>query len=245
MKYFFYFFNFFFILIPPCVQATIVPLKDRLLFSQMDKEKRLLIVNNERQGPVLLQSWIDNGSAENIEKEKNYPFVVIPAVARMAPGKIINLRIMPTPKLHDLPVDRESVFWINLFEIPGIKKSQEAGNASRMEVGLNTQIKIIYRPFKGGMDINRTGEAIKIRLAESGRSLELDNPTPYYVTPVSVKVKSSSAEQSVKLGMSRMIAPFAHKNFLLKEVMTSRKMTVDYTLIDDAGKEVSFTKTLN
>lgn len=245
MKYFFYFFNFFFILISPGVQATIVPLKDRLLFSQMDKEQRLLIVNNERHGPVLLQSWIDNGSAENIEKEKNYPFVVIPAVARMAPGKIINLRIMPTPKLHDLPVDRESVFWINLFEIPGIKKSHEAENASQMEVGLNTQIKIIYRPFKGGMDINRTGEAIKIRLAESGHSLVLDNPTPYYVTPVSVKVKSSSAEQSVKLGMSRMVAPFGHKSFLLKEVMTSHKLTVDYTLVDDAGKEVSFTKTLN
>jgi P pilus assembly chaperone PapD len=215
-----------------------------MLFSSKDSERRLLIVNNDSHAPVLLQSWIDDGSAGDVNKEKNYPFAVIPAVARMTPGKILNLKILPTEKLRDLPRDRESLFWINLYEIPAVKKS-ELGGSSRIEIGLNTQIKIIYRPFKGSMDIKTIAEAIKIRVTNDGHSIEMDNPSPYFVTPVSVKIKSSSGEQLLKLGMNRMISPFGHKNFILTTVMNKKNMIVEYTLVDDAGKDVSFKRTLN
>lgn len=237
--------SFIFLFIPLGLRAAVVPLQERVLFSNTDNHQRLLVVNNDSDAPVLLQSWIDDGSSGDLNKEKNYPFVVIPAVVRMSPGKIINLKILPTKQQRDLPTDRESVFWVNLYEIPGVKKSQREREQNKIEVGLNTQLKVIYRPFKGAMDINNTGKAISIRLIDNGQSLELDNPTPYYVTPVSVTVKSSSAEQSVKLGMSRLIAPFGHKRFRLPEVMNSRNLTVDYTLVDDSGKETRFTKTLN
>ncbi len=95
------------------------------------------------------------------------------------------------------------------------------------------------------MDVNNIGEGLKIKLSDSRHSLELDNSSPYYVTPVSMKIKSSSGEQSLKLGMDRMIAPFSHKSFNLPEVMNSTSLEVKYTLVDDAGKDASFTKLLN
>ncbi|CAO95429.1 Putative pili assembly chaperone [Erwinia tasmaniensis Et1/99] len=245
MRYFLHWVSFIFLFNSLELQATIMPLQDRVLFNSTDSNRRLLIVNNDSHAPVLLQSWVDDGSAGDINKEKNYPFAVIPAVARMTPGKILNLKILPTEKMLDLPHDRESVFWINLYEIPGVKTSQQAKNANKIEVGLNTQLKIIYRPFKSSMDINSIGGAIKIRFTDNGHSLELSNPTPYYVTPVSVKVKLLAEEKSLKLGMDRMIAPFGNKRFGLPEVMNSQNLTVEYTLVDDTGKEAIFTKPLN
>ncbi|MEK9537439.1 molecular chaperone [Pantoea agglomerans] len=245
MRYFLYWVSFIFLFNAAELHATIMPLQDRVLFSSKDSGRRLLIVNNDSQAPVLLQSWVDDGSAGDINKEKNYPFAIIPAVARMTPGKILNLKILPTEKILDLPRDRESVFWINLYEIPGVKSSQQEKTANKIEVGLNTQLRITYRPFNSSMDINSIGGAINVRIADNGHSLELSNPTPYFVTPVSLKVTSLAGEQSLKLGMDRMIAPYNNKGFSLPEVIKNKKMTVEYTLVDDVGKEAVFTKNLN
>jgi len=245
MKYFSHFLGFTFLFLSLGLQAAVVPLHDRVLFSSTDSDRRLLIVNNNSHAPVLLQVWVDDGSSGDMNKEKNYPFVVIPAVVRMPPGKIVNLKILPTEKMRDLPRDRESVFWINLYEIPGVKKSQQKENTNKVEVGLNTQLKIIYRPFKGSLGIKNIAENLKIRLADNGSSLEITNPTPYYVTPASVTIKSSSGEQSLKLDMNRMIAPFSYKRFAIPKATNSKQNTVEYNLLDDAGNEVSFNKVLN
>ncbi|TQC70003.1 molecular chaperone (plasmid) [Pantoea dispersa] len=244
MKCYSHFFFFSFLFTSLGLHAAVVPLQDRVLFSGNDSDRRLLIVNNDRNAPVLLQSWIDDGSSDGLNKEKNYPFIVIPAVEKMSPGKIVNLRVLPTEKIRELPMDRESVFWINLYEIPGIKKSQQRENVNKVEMGLNTQLKIIYRPFMVHMDIKKIAEGLSVRLSDSGHSLELDNPSPYYVTPVSIKIKYSSGEQPLQLGMSRMIAPFSHKRYGLTKVMNSKEMTVEYTLVDDSGKDFSFTRHL-
>lgn len=96
----------------------------------------------------------------------------------------------------------------------------------------------------GHMDIKKNAESLSVRLSDSGHSLELDNSSPYYVTPVSIKSRSSSVEQPLQLSMSRMIVPFSHKRFSLKKVMSREEMTVEYTLVDDVGKDFSFTQPL-
>ncbi|AOE42554.1 phytochrome sensor protein (plasmid) [Pantoea agglomerans] len=245
MKYFFHSLLFCFFLISFETKATIVPLQDRIIFSRPDIDRRLLIVNNDSHAPVLLQSWVDEGDSGDINKEKNYPFVIIPAVAKMYPGKLLNLKVFPTEKIRDLPQDRESVFWINLYEIPGIRKSHQDKNSNKMEVGLVSQLKITYRPFRDSMNIKSIADAILIHITDNGHSLELVNSSPYYVTPVSVKVKSPSGEQLLKMGMNRMIGPFSKKRFSMKKLTESKNITVEYVLVDDAGKNASFSKVLN
>ncbi|WP_319020313.1 fimbrial biogenesis chaperone [Pantoea ananatis] len=133
---------------------------------------------------------------------------------------------------------------MNLYEIPGIKKSQQKENVNKVEIGLKTRLKIIYRPFRRNMEFKNIAEGLSILLSDRRHSLILDNPSPYYVTPVSVKIKSSSGEQPLQLGMSRMIAPFSHKRFGLTKAVNGKEMAVEYTLVDDAGKEFSFTRSL-
>lgn len=245
MKYFFQLLCFTFLLTSLGTKATIVPLQDRVVFSGSDIDRRLLIVNNDSHAPVLLKSWIDDGDSGDLNKEKNYPFVVIPAIAKMSPGRLLNLRILPTERVRALPADRESVFWINLYEIPGVIKSQQDEKSNKMEVGLISQLKIIYRPFKESVNIKDIANSLLMRVAASGDSLELANPSPYYVTPVSIKVKSTFGEQTLKLGMTRMIAPFSNKRFGLTNISGSKKTTVELTLTDDAGKDSTFIKSIN
>lgn len=245
MKYFFQLLCFVFLLFSLGTQATIVPLQDRVIFSHSDIDRRLLIVNNDNHAPVLLQIWIDEGKSGELNNEKNSPFVVIPAVVKMPPGKILNLRILPTERVRNLPADRESVFWINLYEIPGVRKQQQEKNTNKIEVGLISQLKIIYRPFKESMNIKDIASSILIRVTDTGHSLELVNPSPYYVTPVSIKVKSSSGEQALKLGMDRMIAPFSNKRLALTNIPGDKKTTVELTLTDDAGQDSTFIRSIN
>lgn len=245
MKYFFQSICFAFLFTSLVTKATILPLEDRVIFTRSDFDRRLLIVNNDSHAPVLLQSWIDEGDSGEVSKEKNYPFVVTPAVAKLSPGKILNLRVLPTERVRDLPSDRESVFWINLYEIPSVRKSQQEKKVNRMEVGLISQLKIIYRPFKDSMNIKSIGDEILIHMSDDGHSLVLENPSPYYVTPVSIKVKSSIGDQSLKLGMTRMIAPFSNKKFSLTGIADGRNITAEYTLVDDHGKDNTFIKSIN
>lgn len=245
MKIFFQLLYFSFLFTSLGTKATIVPLQGRVIFSRSDIDRRLLIVNNDSHAPVLLQSWIDEGDSRDINKEKNYPFVVIPPVAKMAPGKILNLKVLPTEKINDLPKDRESVFWINLYEIPGVIRSQQEKYTNKIEVGLISQLKITYRPFKDNMNVKGIADAISIHVADNGQSLEFVNSSPYYVTLVSIKVKSPSGDQLLKMGMNRMIAPFSNKRFSVNKLTHSKNIIVEYTLVDDAGKNASFTKVLN
>jgi len=53
------------------------------------------------------------------EYEKS-PFVILPAVFRMQPAGIQSLRVFYNGAA--LPSNKESVVWLNLYEIPGVKK---------------------------------------------------------------------------------------------------------------------------
>lgn len=73
MKCYSHFFFFSFLFTSLGLHAAVVPLQDRVLFSGNDSDRRLLIVNNDRNAPVLLQSWIDDGSSDGLNKEKIIP----------------------------------------------------------------------------------------------------------------------------------------------------------------------------
>lgn len=63
---------------------------------------------------------------------------------------------------------------------------------NKMEIGLNSQLKVIYRPFKEPANIQRIADAMTFSLADNGPSLILENDSPYYVTPVEIKFSSPS-----------------------------------------------------
>ena len=75
-------------------------------------------MKNEGKAPYVVQAWLDAGEGKN-----KTPFLTTPPLSRLDPGMENILRIMRVSS-NELPADRESVFWLNVKEIPRRPKAK-------------------------------------------------------------------------------------------------------------------------
>ncbi|EEZ39037.1 fimbrial chaperone [Photobacterium damselae] len=168
------------------------------------------------------QVWIQNTSLPKSE----VAFVPIPSFFKVDGKQTQVVRIM---KITDkLPKDKESLFWLNVQEIPPINKDQN----NIMVIAVNTQVKLIYRPtllIKG-----RENAEAKMTLKKVGDSYALNNPTPYYFAVTALKVNGKAIKLSTTLGNELgMIAP--QSSILLKGIKLMPSSKVEIEAIDDYG----------
>ncbi len=64
----------------------------------------------------MVQTWVDNGDANPAPGSVNAPFVSVPPLFSLAPQRMQGIRLIYNQS--PLPKDRESVFWLNVYEIP-------------------------------------------------------------------------------------------------------------------------------
>ncbi|WP_250666117.1 fimbria/pilus periplasmic chaperone, partial [Escherichia coli] len=105
------------------------------------------------------------------------PFTVIPPVSRLEPAQEKVLRIIHT-KGVSLPDDRESVFWLNIKNIPP-SASNKAANS--LEIAVKTRIKLFWRPKALENVSMKNPWQHKVTLTRNGQDFTVNNPTPYYV----------------------------------------------------------------
>ncbi len=66
-------------------QAGMTIESSRVVFSASDRERSLLLANNNSY-PVIVQTWVDNGDLKNTpETVDNVPVIPLPAVFRLEP----------------------------------------------------------------------------------------------------------------------------------------------------------------
>src|SRR5471030_1759277 len=102
--------------------ASIVITGTRVIYPSTEKEVTVKL-NNVGVSPVLVQSWIDNGDVNAKPENISVPFILTPPINRVEQGKGQTLRINYTGT--PLPVNKESVFWLNVLEIPAKAKGQD------------------------------------------------------------------------------------------------------------------------
>ncbi|MNZ49228.1 Chaperone protein EcpD precursor [compost metagenome] len=150
-------------------------------------------------------------------------------MARIDPGKGQTLRVLYTGEA--LPQDKESVFYLNMLEIP--PKPDAKDNRNSMQLAIRTRIKFFFRP--AGLQGTALDAPAKVtwRLANNGKQevLEAHNPTPYHVSFAALEVTGGA-----RFDEGDMIAPGATRQFPLKGVVaqdSGRK--VHYRAINDYG----------
>lgn len=116
------------------------------------------------------QVWI--GSTQP-NKEQAY-FVPSPTFFKLTPGQAQVVRILGVQD-SQLPSDRESLFLLNVQEIPPAPK--QGSNA--ISIAMNTQVKLIYRPQE--LARGRRAAEQQLRVRRTGSGLRVENPTPYYL----------------------------------------------------------------
>ena len=111
--------------------------------------------------PIVAQTWVDNGDVNAAPELSHAPFVTLPSVFALPPSALKGLRILFAGA--NLPTDRESVFWLNLYEIPPSQPITPP-LASRVTLAMNTQMKIFYRPKALPGNAENAAEAVSFTL---------------------------------------------------------------------------------
>ena len=220
-------------------EAAIVITGTRVVYPEQNREVNVRLANVET-APVLVQAWVDDGRADANPDEIKVPFVLMPPVFRVEPKKGQTLRIMYTGT--DLPADRESVFWLNVQEIP--PKPTNAEETNLLQLAFRTRIKLFFRP--AALQDGPSGQLLKWQVVhdDKGQSvLSVDNPSPYYVSFGRVVLKAADTEIQFD---PAMVPPFDHVSFTQPQGAhrTFARGTVSYKLLNDYGAEVAGTATV-
>jgi len=178
--------------------ASVVISGTRVIYPSDAKEVSVKI-NNVGPSPVLLQSWIDSGDANAKPAAIKVPFVLTPPMNRVEPGKGQTLRISSTGGV--LPLDKESVFWLNVLEVPA--KSEAKTNDNRLQMAFRTRIKLFYRPK--GLEGNANDAAKTVTWSTQSGKVQATNPTPFYVNFVNLSVNGKKLDNAMVAPRSTML----------------------------------------
>ncbi|WP_241607783.1 molecular chaperone [Rosenbergiella australiborealis] len=204
----------------------------RIVFIEGQKEK-IVRTSNKGDQPALVQVWVDDGKMAVEGTAQEAPFMAIPPLFRMEPGKGQSVRVRYLGQ--DLPKDRESIFWFNLLEVP--PKSDEEVTSERLSLAFKTKIKLFYRP--AALTETSAEQGNKLQWSQ-GRDSELiaDNPTPYYLSFYTVRVAAGGVTQELSLSM---IPPFSQQKITLPSALRNKTITeINFELINDYGNGVTY-----
>ncbi|EBL7063672.1 fimbria/pilus periplasmic chaperone [Salmonella enterica] len=146
----------------------------RVIYPQGSDQVSLPVNNTDSKSVFLIQSWV-----ENSDSKKSSDFVVTPPLFVIKPQKENTLRIMYMGP-NNLPTDRESLYWMNVKAIPSANKDIKDKNT--LQIAVLSRIKLFVRPKD--LPMKSVDAPAKLRFHQSGDSLTIKNPTPYYLTLV-------------------------------------------------------------
>ncbi|SFC05248.1 Chaperone protein papD precursor [Pragia fontium] len=173
------------LLLPLSGQAAVTLDRTRVVFDGGGKSVSLNINNDNQQQPYLAQAWLED---EQQNKLMTGPLVITPPVQRLEPGAKSMIRITAAAS-SQLPQDKESLFYLNLREIPPVSDKPNV-----LQIALQTKIKLFYRPKA----LKRAPDSVwqdQLVLHAEGGGYRIENPTPYYITVIGL---GGSEKQSLE-----------------------------------------------
>ncbi|KQN68284.1 hypothetical protein ASE99_02700 [Serratia sp. Leaf51] len=200
--------------------------KTRVVFNSGSIAESLSLVNSEKE-PVVVQVWTDNGDPTVSPDQVHTPVVINPPVFKMKPGEIRNIRLLLV-SAGSLPQDRESVYWLNIYQIPPNTETQHKGE-KKVVLPLKIRMKVFVRPEKIGELQENDAQKLQFSIdREPGnKTLLIQNPTPWHLTLSSLR-SGKTALPGV------MVAPFTSERV---EIPADKTLAdkVEYDVINDNG----------
>ncbi len=226
---------------PVSAEASVVIGATRVIYNAGEPEVTLKL-SNEGRSPALAQSWVDAGDAHGAPSNISVPFTVTPPISRIDPSRSQTLRIVYTGE--PLPKDRESVFWLDVLEVPP-KPGADGGDANHLQLAFRSRIKLFFRPDH----LQGTPEAapaqLTWRVTRTGQqsAIEVRNPTAFHVSMTEISVHA--AGKTAIFDDGGMVGPGETATFPLKgEVADAPDAKVQYLWLNDYGGSVSGEATL-
>jgi len=195
----------------------------RVIMNEKDRQASIPL-KNTGTSPYVVQTWIDAGEGKN-----KVPLLVTPPLSRLDPGAENILRIVRIS--GDLASDRETVFWLNVKEIP-----EKSDQPNVLQVAVRTRIKVFYRPAGLAAKPEQASSQVTLSVVPGpdgkGAALRVNNPSAYNLTFTGFKINGS--KEQTKAGM---VLPFSTSDFALTSISSPQPLEVSYTTINDYGGE--------
>ncbi|WP_287880959.1 fimbria/pilus periplasmic chaperone [Aquitalea sp.] len=206
--------------------AAIVMKGTRIIF-QSNEQETSIEINNKGTVPSLVQTWIDRGNIEKSPTNIQVPFVLSPPIFRIDGNKRQILRIIYTGE--KLPDDRESIFWLNILEIP--PKNNENNT---LQFTYRSRIKLFFRPESLPAAANDGIKNLGWSLLHENNKYFLDvkNTSPFFVSLINIKIENKILSTEAK---PSMVAPFTNEKFELEEKNITVPLRIEYKAVNDFG----------
>ncbi len=222
--------------------ASVVIAGTRVVFPAANGEVTVRLTN-DGSAPALVEAWIDSGNPDSTPDTAHVPFLITPPLVRMNPSKGQSLRIVYTGQ--PLPRDRESLFWLNVLEIPPKPVAKPGEEQNTLQFAVRSRLKLFFRPANLAGDAPDAPQQItwSVIADGAGYALEARNPTPYYITFSQVSLNVDKMAYTLGSGM---VAPLSSLHLPIKNLShaPAAGAAVAYTAINDFGAAKSYRGTV-
>jgi len=217
-----------------------------------DSDETTVSFVSQNNYPVLVQAWIDNGDPRANPDVTAVPFILTPAVARVEARQGQTIRVLGTG--GDFPPDRETLFWLNLLEVPPAPKDKIATGDNYLQIAGHARMKFFYRPRGLTVLPEQAHEYLDFSLipatADGRAQIRVHNGSPYHITFSRLGVRRAGdtaapllAEFSRAAGRERMVAPFGELVMPLdaptRALTVANNLEVAFSVINDLGGATS------
>lgn len=224
---------FFTLSVSAVVQGSVVIMGTRVVYPATQKSISIRL-NNDNESPALVQSWLDDGDAAAPPESVHVPFIITPPIFRMDSKSGQTVRIVYTGE--SLPKDRESLFYLNVLDIPAKPRAKkdsdnsEQRNNNYLQLAVRSRIKFFFRPAH--LKLTPNDAYLKVTWYQEEGRIKAVNPTPYYITYNKIAVDQNKHLTPVEHG--GMIPPFSSTVFALKG-RTAPASKVSWVIVNDYG----------
>jgi len=228
--------------VSPQAGARIAIESTRVIYPEGAKEVSVRI-ENAGDAPSLVQAWVDEYGVKGNPTTAKAPFMLLPPVVRVDAGKQQVLRIRFTGV--DLPQDRESVYSLNVLDVPS-RGEAAIESGSMLNIAVRNRVKLFYRP-QTLSKINPTTafESLHWNIARSGNTwvLRARNDSPFHISTVAATVVAGG--RSIEVADISMIAPKSSKEFSLASAPGQHQgAQVKFKFISEYGSVIERTAEL-
>jgi P pilus assembly chaperone PapD len=230
-------------LFPGQAQANVIIAGTRVIFPAQDGEVTVRL-SNDNTVPALVEAWVDDGDPHSTPDKVHTPFLITPPLFRMDPHQDQDLRILATSP--NLPSDRESIFWLNVLEIPPKPTGDQFKGKNLLQVAIRSRLKLFYRPAGLPGDANKAPGQLTWKVVADGKgyALEAHNPTPYHITVTQTTVQVGGTSYNTNVGM---VDPFGTLRLAFKQAPAQAPAAgtaINYDIINDYGAVAVFKGTV-
>ncbi len=154
--------------------------RTRLIITGDEASASANLSNTSSSIPFLAQAWVEDANGKKITS----PLVVLPPLQRINGGQKGVARVSKTAEIDKLPQDKESLFYLNVREAP-----PKPDKPNVLQLAMQSRIKLFYRPTAIIPKSKSSVWQDQITFQKQGNNWRAENPTPYYVTIISLNDK--------------------------------------------------------